>query len=533
MTDILQTIETPMEVNVWDLVSQVIESRHDSLDLVREHLSNMCANEVAAKNVWITFYSDPDYGPSFVFRDDGIGLDRTGDMAHPGRLDRFLAVAYSGHAGLTADEFGHKGLGSKLSLNCRRLEIKTHSRTSKESYFVFVDDPLTELRAGKRPSFKVVPGAGLRDPGTEVKVLGYEKESGRATYDFDQIKRYVFFSSVIGHTRARSMPAITLKVNENQERLVSGFQYLTRPAESDWKTYVLPNPIERAGEANSEQVRVLLKGGFTLETGNSALTGPFTLTPRTSGLFLSIKGIPYIQLDLNSFRGNFSTLQYKFCRFVVECDALFDQMDFARLSYQPGPTARLFETLLKECFNELAERPEWKTFLRERDRQQQVKKRESLDERKKALSLPTQKFVFLKSNGKLLHREPTNEHDTLALLWKLEGANAIPLPYFETLEHTSIEGIDVIANLRLRPDGDTQQMVPLEIEDAYEEFFEHGHNPNQTGGIICWTIEDPDAPNLEQSDMPYLLFYNSADRKIPVLIMSRFNTIEVKVRPEH
>jgi hypothetical protein len=258
------------------------------------------------------------------------------------------------------------------------------------------------------------------------------------------------------------------------------------------------------------------------------VTGSFTLTPRTSGLYLSIKGIPYIQLDLNSFRGNFSTLQYKFCRFVAECDALFNQMDFARLSYQPGPVSRTFERLLKECFGELADRPEWKTFLRERERQQQMKKSESLDERKKSLSLPTQKFVFVKSDGKFLHREPENEHDTLALLWKLEGAGAIPLPSFETLEHTALEGIDVIANLRLRPDGETQRFIPIEVEDTFEEFFEHGHNPNQTGAIVCWTIEDPEAPNLEQSDLHYLLFYNSTDRKIPILVMSRFSTIEVR-----
>jgi len=189
MNEILPTVPTPMQVNVWDLVSQVIESRRDPLDLVREHLSNICAAEVGAQNAWITFYSDPDHGPSFVFRDDGIGMERTGNMEHPGRLDRFLAVAYSGHAGFSADEFGHKGLGSKLSLNCRRLEIKTRSRISDESHFVFIDEPLEELRNSRQPVFKIVPGAGLQTPGTEVKVLGYERESGRKTYDFEQIKR--------------------------------------------------------------------------------------------------------------------------------------------------------------------------------------------------------------------------------------------------------------------------------------------------------------------------------------------------------
>src|SRR5947208_1454919 len=59
---ILNHIQQPLQVNVWDLVSQVIESRRDPLDLVREQLSNMCAFEVGAKNVSITFYTDPEHG---------------------------------------------------------------------------------------------------------------------------------------------------------------------------------------------------------------------------------------------------------------------------------------------------------------------------------------------------------------------------------------------------------------------------------------------------------------------------------------
>jgi len=230
------------------------------------------------------------------------------------------------------------------------------------------------------------------------------------------------------------------------------------------------------------------------------------------------------------FRGNFTTLQYKFCRFVIECDALFEQMDLARGSYQAGPIATAFERLLRACFNEMAERPEWKTFMRERERQHQLSKRMSLDERKRALKAITQKYVFHKDSGRLLHRAPDNEHDTLALLWKLEGLDAIPIDSFVSFEHTALEGIDILANFRLRPDSDTQELVPVEVEDEFEEFFEHGHNPNQTGMIVCWRIDDPDQPNLEQSDLAWLMFYKGQDRKIPILIISRFQTIEVQVK---
>ena len=530
MSEILNRLEKPMDVNVWDLVSQVIESRRDPLDLVREQLSNICALEVQAKNAYITFYNDPDYGPSFIFKDDGIGMNFTNDPNHLGRLDRFLAMAYSGHAGYKTDEFGQKGLGAKLALNCHRLEIKTKSRADGKSYMVFVDGPLEALKNSRQPVFKIIPDAGLPSPGTEVKILGYERGEGKSNYDFEHVKRYLYFSTVVGHTRPRQMPIIHLKINDIQDILPTGFPYLRCPPNSDWKTYVLADPIELSEEASGIQVKVALKGGFTLETGDTNITGPYTLTQKTSGIFLSIKGIPFLWLDINSFRGKFSTLQYKFCRFVAECDELFDQMDLARGSYQPGPVTTTFEKLLKKCFNDLADRQEWKIFLHEREKQEQIKKRESLDERKNFLNALSQKFVYLKGTGRLLHRVPDNEHDTLALLWKLEGAGAIPLPLFESLEHTAMEGIDIIANVRWRQDGDTQHLIPIEAEDTYEEFFDHGHNPNQTGAILCWIIEDPDVPELEQTDRPYLLFLKTPDKKIPVLVMSRFPTIEIRPR---
>jgi len=79
-------------------------------------------------------------------------------------------------------------------------------------------------------------------------------------------------------------------------------------------------------------------------------------------------------LDFNSFRGEFSTLQYKFCRFVLECDALFDQMDFARGSYQSeGLIGAAFDKLARGCFNDLNQHPQWKLFQRELERQRQMK----------------------------------------------------------------------------------------------------------------------------------------------------------------
>jgi hypothetical protein len=284
------------------------------------------------------------------------------------------------------------------------------------------------------------------------------------------------------------MPLISVKVEADEIVLQPGFQYIKEPSPKNWKTYSIASPIIKTVSRNGKSVTVTLKGGYTLETGNQEITGLYTLKSGACGLFLSIKGIPYAQLDLNDFRGAFSTLQYKFCRFVAECDELFDHMDFARSTYLENETTKLFEEGLRACFNELANADEYKNFLVERDIQTQKDTREILDKRRVELQKPGQQFVYL--NQMRIHRVPENEHDTLALLWKLEGAKALPFDSFVSLEHTNQAGIDLIAEYRELPTSQTKFFAPIEVEYILENFQLHGHSSHQVEAIICWGIDD-------------------------------------------
>ena len=63
---------------------------------------------------------------------------------------------------------------------------------------------------------------------------------------------------------------------------------------------------------------------------------------------------------------------------------------------------------------------------------------ETLEARKKKLEDPEQRWVFWHDAGgkeRIIHREPANEMDALATLWKLEGLGALPFHTFKTLEH--------------------------------------------------------------------------------------------------
>lgn len=521
----LETKNVGMTVNVWDLVSQVIESRKDSRDIIREFLSNSMAVEVEAKNVNIICYNDPKYGPSIIFIDDGIGMNYTGEMKSPGRLDKFMAVAYGKHAGFAGDEFGYKGLGSKLATNCRRLEIRTNFKRTNENYFVFVDEPIKSLRENKQPVYKVVQGAGLNSCGTEIKVLGYEYGENKKLFTKDKLLSYLYFNTIIGNTKPRQMPNIKLKVEDEEEELKPGFQYIKEPSPRNWKTYSISCPIEKTIKKNNKEIKVSLKGGYTLDTANPVITGKFTLKAGTSGLFLSIKGIPYSQLNINDFRGAFSNIQYKFCRFVVECDGLFDHMDFSRSTYLENEITDLFEDGLRGCFNILAETDEYKIFLKEREEQTQKNAREVLDNRRTELQKADQQFVYFNNN--LIHRVPSNEHDTLAILWKLEGAMGLPFDLFVSLEHTNLAGIDIVANYRELPISQTKMCVPIEVEHILENFIIHGHCAHQVEAIICWDIDDE--VNCRKNETKKYKFSASINnQEIPIYVLSRLDNIDIR-----
>lgn len=525
MKENLESTDVGMEVNVWDLVSQVIESRKDSRDIIREFLSNSVAKEVVSTKIKIVSYNDPSYGPSIIFSDDGIGMDYSGNMTSPGRLDKFISVAYGGHAGFKCDEFGYKGLGAKLAANCRRLEVKTCFKETNENYMVFVDEPLKSLRENKQPIYKIIKGAGLLSQGTEIKVLGYEYGENSKLFIKDKLLLYLYFNTIIGHTAPRTMPLISVKIEADEIVLQPGFQYIKEPSPKNWKTYSIASSIIKTVSRNGKSVTVTLKGGYTLETGNQDITGLYTLKSGACGLFLSIKGIPYAQLDLNDFRGSFSTLQYKFCRFVAECDELFDHMDFARSTYLENETTKLFEEGLRACFNELANADEYKKFLVERDIQTQKDTREILDKRRVELQKPGQQFVYF--NQMRIHRVPENEHDALALLWKLEGAKALPFDSFVSLEHTNQAGIDLIAEYRELPTSQTKFFAPIEVEYILENFQMHGHSSHQVEAIICWGIDD-EAQCRKDNNKGYKYYATINDQEVPIFVLSKIDKIQIR-----
>ena len=167
--------------------------------------------------------------------------------------------------------------------------------------------------------------------------------------------------------------------------------------------------------------------------------------------------------------------------------------------------------------------------MKKAEEEHQKNKRINLDNRKTELERPDQKYVYLNKDNiqELIHRVPENEHDTLALLWKLEAKKILPFDYFVSLEHTSLEGIDIIAHFRETPDSHTNKYVPIEVEHICESFIPHGHNINQVIAIICWDVADEDKFK-KISGCEYKLFLQINEKDIPVYRISKLNHIQIR-----
>lgn len=518
---VLTPTEIEIQAHMPAIFRQLIEAVKP-LTMVREHLSNIMAKEVGAKNISITHYYDPTFGYSFIFEDDGCGMNCTSSIETPGRLDRFIHFGYSGISGFRVDEFSWKGLGSKLSYNCRKLEIQTWTGEGS-GYKVEVHEPRRKFMKVPpevpKPLLYKMPPDAFTKPGTTIKVLGYDMGQ---SYTFDRLKNYLLHRTVVGYTKSREFPNVTLTVLGDKETIRPGFPFIKRENEEDWRTVEITPPIEvTENAADGTLVTVTLKGGFTLDTGK------FHLSPRryNTGAILSVKGIPYFPLDFNEYRGNFQ-LMSKFCSMVAECDQMEKSLSIDRNWYIENEISHAFEKALSKCFRKLIELDDYKRLIHNMEEEEKKRKGKSLELRKQALMAPDQKYVFVEGVEGCIHREPDNEHDTLAVLWKLEGMNKIPLNLFKTYEHTAISGIDIIGELQEKEGYEVQKFVSIEVEFAFHRFMLHRHSPAQTRHIICWEVADPEA--LSKTELPFKYRKVIDDKVVEVYEIRRFPGIRVR-----
>jgi hypothetical protein len=350
MSEVVKPIEVEPKIHEPSIVKQIVENRKHPLDVVREAISNMAPPEVKASKIEIKFYIHPEYGATFIFRDDGCGMDYSEDENNPKRLNKFINLGFAGVAGFEADKFGWKGLGSKLMLNCKKLELITWTGSPDSFvYKVEINDPRAKILNDIPEMPKVLIFSRKPDvsdkKGTEITLYGYD--GGETKYSKQELEQYLYQRTLIGYTKEdNTLPQGYLNVDGKEEKLGIGYKFVKRQYNEDgtpsWRTVTVDPPIKvEKTLKRGEKVKVELKGGFTLDTSKFHLS-PFR---DNVGLRLSVLGIPYFELDYNRrLKGKKFIIYKSLANFIVECDALKDKLNIDRSGYpQDDDVVKAFE----------------------------------------------------------------------------------------------------------------------------------------------------------------------------------------------
>ncbi|MBA7531145.1 hypothetical protein ES705_23356 [subsurface metagenome] len=525
------------------IILQVITNIRNPLDLLREQIANICAPEVGAKNVTIKYYDNiGQYGTSFFFEDDGRGMNFAGNQESGeldplnGRLDKFLTLGASGIVGIPSDYYGWKGLGSKLSLNCKEVSIRTKT-SAGENYRIEFKNPRGQLFEKRQvPECTItsvddeLPHKPTSGTGTHIMVLGYA--GGETGFGKNEIIEYLRQWTLCGCTQKQlTLPKFSFQYNKLPlEELHPGYKFITEEDrdglknEDRWNTIIMKHPIKITKQVKNEdrKVTVVLKGGFSYHTSKFGF-------PKRTGLVLSVKGIPYFSLYVRHYTPDtLLDVNPKNCRFVVECDDFleYDTLDMARSTYKKDSIGKTFDRALEEAFEQFCMLSDYKEFEVLREEKNIEKLADDLKKRMDTINLPSQEFVFVEGMTDAIHRKPENEKDTLAILWKLEGMQKkLPFYYFRSLEHANKEGIDLLIKIR-ETSRSEEKRCSAEIKYIFNARY-YNHEPSQANIIFCWQVT-PSSKLRESEQYKFKYYAKLGDEELWIYEISSFPSIKIQ-----
>ena len=181
-------------------------------------------------------------------------MNYTKSEKKPGRLDKFLNAAQGKQAGFESDEFGAKGLGTKLLYNADLVEIVTWDG-GENCYRVIINEPRKSIVDDKklaRPLVTVISAEKnpLKTRGTSITVKGW---SGYLTvpkdFKLERIERYMRYYSVLGYTKMEqrdiSFPEFTVWVGGQHKVMEAGFPFIRSDEKSEDAKTVILGPIKK------------------------------------------------------------------------------------------------------------------------------------------------------------------------------------------------------------------------------------------------------------------------------------------------
>jgi len=518
-------------VHEISLMKALIKERKHPLDLLRELISNSAAREVNSQNISIRYYVHPDYGNMFEVKDDGCGMDFTNNLKNPGRLDKFFGLGLSSVVGLKGDEFAWKGLGSKLSFQSKRVEIETWTGEGK-ILKAEINEPWDTIERGLRPRPKITrwDPSNKDVKGTTIKVYGHPPHWKDKEFSFETIKDYLYHRTFVGYTRKReNVPKIELAVFKRSEILEVGFPELKKlPHEVAKDTVVIsPISVQKNIPGTNQGIKIIVKGLYTWNEKEYGL-GDIHLN---NGLIVSVNGIPYFSWnlkELGSGQLGIANPGNGKCCIIIECDQIQDDMNISRSDLVDSALSELFRSAVKEAIQKLESNPVYLTFRAYQREQKQIEIAKQISKHQKNLESEDQEWVYFReketSEAIRLIREPQNETETLAILWKLEALGGLPFNKFETLAYFG-QGPDLIVHFQEDERSTSERYTLFEIEYIFWNYKSHGHTPASHPTVICWDIGSKPKVRLEPTEKRYKYWVRLENKPVRVYVLKNLGEI--------
>ncbi len=523
------------------IMKQLIKESSHSLALLRELISNAGAVEVGATEIKIKYTVDEE-GHIFEVIDNGCGmdyLDYEKNKLVPGRLDRFIGLGLSGIVGIKSDEFSWKGLGSKLAYRSKKVEVDTWNGTGK-AYKVTINEPWSSIERNlkPRPQIFAYQPEDNKHTGTSIKVYGYPEYRKDQPFTVEEIKNFLSRRTFIGYTRERKqIPKIYLSVLGQIEELKFGFPEL-KITEEKKGTVIISESQQITKPGNNDTLNIQMKGFYTWDPDDYGLDK----NQLNTGLILSVKGIPYFNLDMEEYGSR--SLKYALpgvqgCCFIAECDLIGEEMNIARSALNASGHTELFKKGVKKIFSKIESSQKYLDFRNVIKVRKAIGSADELGRIKKKLQSDNQKYVIFQSDKSkkaiLLCREPEYESDVLCLIWKLETINGLPFKKFHTLAYVGSGkkgGPDILADFQEDPQSEPEISAAIEIENNFYNYIPHGHNPSQFPKVICWEISKTRKVKVDGTEKAYKYIAVKDAMQIYVYCLRQIEGIKVVAKKD-
>jgi len=363
---------------------------------------------------------------------------------------------------------------------------------------VKINEPWETLHRREIPKAKITEHPG-QSKGTRIQVIGHPPHDKGDPFTFDDIKSYLLHRTFAGFTRERkNPPQITLSVLGRTEELSFGFpEFHGLDLGEVGQSGVRFDKQKRTLLINVEPksltaMRVRLRGFLTWSPSDYGLADK----NRNTGLILSVKGIPYFDLDLEEY-GATSIPQARPGRdrtcLVLECDAVHDVMNISRSGLVNHPKTDELKSIARELFRHVETSDLYLGeggFRRLPEEEKFEAQGGVIAEEKRKIELAEQTWVVLERGGGIplvLLREPKSEMEVNALLWKLEALGALPFETFQTLAYIgAAKGPDLLVNFQEDKMAEASRAAVVEVELNFYNYKTHGHTPPQYPKVICW-----------------------------------------------